>query len=410
MDGEFACPECGKTVKAPPPSGPGRQARCEFCGRLLEIPFLPRVESGSEPARKGPPRWVPWTWWGIAIVTVGLLAFGGVQLVIRGERAGRVRSIENLIAESRASEASGRIDQALHKLDQALELLPAVKGRIAEDPEALRERRRSLARREAGDALRDLEARGGSSDTLGDWLNLVARSSSDQDLAPLRREVESRFQDALRHWIDREVAAAKSEVDAGRPRSALDHGAAAVEAAVVLPPPEQTKALERIDSLIVPLIERWGVVIDFPSGEGGDDSTWGAETIKPEMIQTLEAKGYLASTHASRWDDVWARAPFRLSLTIREHREGSYLDTQNRLTRIEAQLALSLRDQEIWRTSPNARTSVPARGLSSFVSSRLALSRNRSAEVEALLRDDARRQILPKLQAALKSIPSPPSA
>lgn len=407
MDGEFTCPECGQTVKAPPPSGPGRQARCEFCGRLLEVPFLPRAETVPKGTRKSTPQWVPWTWWGIAIVAVCLLAVGAVQLILVNERAGRVRLIERLIAESEASETDGRIDQALQKLDQALALLPAVQGRIAEDPQAVRERRRSLARRDANNALRDLEQRGGSSATLGQWINLVARSDSDQDLAPLRREVESRFQHAITEWIDREEAALKSEAEAGRPRSALDHAASAVEAATQLSDADQAKALNRIDELIIPLIERRGVVIDFLSEGTADDSSWYATTMKPEMVQALEDKGYLPSTRASRWDDVWSRAPYRLSLSIQEHREGSYLDSQNRLTRVEAHLELSQRGQELWQTTPNARTSVPARGLSSFVSSRLALARNRSPEVENLLRDDARRQIVPKLQGALKSLPAP---
>jgi len=409
MDGEFACPECGKTVKAPPPSGPGRQARCEFCGRLLEVPFLPRVETGAKRGRQRSPRWVPWAWWGISILAACLIAYGGVQLIVRGERAGRIRLIERLLAESRASEAEGRTDQALHKLDKALALLPAVGGRIAESPETVRERRQALARRDAGNALEELEARGGSKATLGEWLNLVARSGSDRDLAPLRREVESRFHEAIRHWIDRETTAAESEAAANRPRSAFDHGAAVVEATAQLPPPERTAALERIDSVVVPLIERWGVAIDFPSDEGANGSSWYAATMKPEMIQALEAKGYLPSTRASRWDDAWARAPYRLRLSIVEHQGGTYLDSQNRLTRVEAQLALSLRDREIWKTSPNARTSVPARGMSSFAASRLALSRDRSPEVEALLRDDARRQIITKLQGSLKALPSPPS-
>jgi len=409
MDGEFTCPECGQKVKAPPPSGPGRQARCEFCGRLLEVPFLPRAETGPKGARKSTPRWVPWTWWGIAIAAVCLLAVGAVQLILVGERAGRVRLIERLIAESKASEANGRIDQALRKLDQALDLLPAVKGRIAENPEAVRERRRSLARRDANNALRDLEERGGSSATLGQWINLVARSDADEDLAPLRREVETRFQNAITEWLAREEAALKSEAAAGRPRSALDHGAAAVEAISQLPAPEQPKALERIDALVIPLIERRGAVIEFLSEGTADESSWCATTMKPEMIQALEDKGYLPSTSASRWDEVWARAPFRLSLATREHREGSYLSTQNRLTRVEAQLELSHRGRVLWKSTPNARTSVPARGLSSFVSSRLALSRNRSPEVEDLLRDDARHQLIPKLQGALHSLPAPPA-
>lgn len=407
MDGEFTCPECGKTIKAPPPGGPGRQARCEFCGRLLEVPFLPRVETGSKRGRKQAPRWVPWAWWGVSILAACLVAYGGVQLVVRGERAGRVRLIEGLIAESKARESEGRIDQALAKLDQALELLPAVDNRIAEDPATVRERRRSLARQDVKNALGDLQARGGSKATLGAWLTLVARSDADQDLAPLRREVENRFQEAIRHWIDREESAAKSEADAGRPRSALDHGASAVEAAVQLPSSHQAKTLERIDALIVPLIERWGAAIDFPTDESDGDSSWYKKAAKAEMVQALEAKGYLPSARASRWEDVWNRAPYRLSLAIREHQEGTYLDSQNRLTRVEAHLSLTDQGREVWKTSPSARTNVPAPGMSSFAASRLALSRGRSPEVEALLRDDARGRIIPRIQAALKSLPAP---
>lgn len=407
MEGEFTCPECGKTVKAPPPGGPGRQARCEFCGRLLEVPFLPRVEIDSKRKQKQAPRWVPWAWWGVSILAACLVAYGGVQLVIRGERAGRIRMIERLIEESKVSEADGRIDQALAKLDQALELLPAVGNRIAEDPEAVRERRRSLARQDAKNALGDLQARGGAETTLGPWLTLVARADADHDLAPLRQEVEGRFQEAIRHWLDKEETAAKAEADAGRPRSALNHGSLAVEAAVQLPKADQAKALERIDSVIVPLIEKWGAAIDFPTDEDDGRPPWYKEAAKPEMVQALEAKGYLPAARASRWDDVWSRAPFRLSLTIRESWMGTYLDSQNRLSRVEAHLSLTDHGREVWKASPNARTNVPARGMSSFAASRLALSRDRSPEVETLLRDDARRQIIPRIQAALKSLPAP---
>lgn len=405
MEGEFTCPECGKTVKAPPPGGPGRQARCEFCGRLLEVPFLPRAEIGAKRGWRRSPRWVPWAWWGVSIVAACLVAYGGVQIVVRGERAGRVRLIEGLIAESKAGEAEGRISLALAKLDQALELLPAVDYRIAEDPTAIRERRRTLALQDAKNALEDLRSRGGSKETLGPWMTLAARSGADPDLAPLRQEVESQFQAAIRSWIDREEAAAKSEADAGRPLAALERGASVVEAAAQLPVADQAKALERIDSMIVPLIERWGAAIDFPVDEGGADSGWYREEAKSEIVQALEAKGYLPASRASRWDDVWDRAPYRLSLAVQETLAATYLDSQNRLTRVEAHLTLTHQGREIWKTSPSARTNVPAPGMSSFAASRLALSSGRSPEVEALLRDDARQRIIPRIQTALRSLP-----
>ena len=42
MDGSFACPECGSDVEVRG-LAPGRQVRCGFCHRLLEVPYLPRA-------------------------------------------------------------------------------------------------------------------------------------------------------------------------------------------------------------------------------------------------------------------------------------------------------------------------------------------------------------------------------
>ena len=42
MEGSFACPECGTFVEVHG-LAPGRQVRCGFCNRLLEVPYLPRA-------------------------------------------------------------------------------------------------------------------------------------------------------------------------------------------------------------------------------------------------------------------------------------------------------------------------------------------------------------------------------
>src|SRR3954462_516084 len=62
MDEAFACPECGTNVQVQG-IAPGRQVRCGFCHRLVEVPYLPRaVDPGWRRQRFGRPWWVPWAW------------------------------------------------------------------------------------------------------------------------------------------------------------------------------------------------------------------------------------------------------------------------------------------------------------------------------------------------------------
>src|SRR5690242_2506085 len=73
MDRVFACPECGSMLEVGG-LAPGRQVRCMFCHRLLEVPFLPRAEvSGWKRPRFARPRWVPYAWGGLAVVLAAVV-------------------------------------------------------------------------------------------------------------------------------------------------------------------------------------------------------------------------------------------------------------------------------------------------------------------------------------------------
>ena len=70
MDGAFACPECGSSVEVGG-LAPGRQVRCGFCDRLLEVPFLPRAADAPWRRRRfGRPKWLNWAWAALAIVSI----------------------------------------------------------------------------------------------------------------------------------------------------------------------------------------------------------------------------------------------------------------------------------------------------------------------------------------------------
>lgn len=406
MDGEFACPECGQTVKVRR-LGPGRQVRCGFCKRLLEVPFLPRTSAGWKRASFSRPRWVAWAWIGVGFLTVALVSTAAMKVILSQERAVRKRGIDRLLASSEAHEQAGRFDLALLDLDSALGLVPSAASDYAERADALEERRRKLARRDVQDVIGKLDGR--DARALGDWLNVQARVGADADLAPIAAEARAKFQAILRRWIDADEAAARSALQSNRPAEAVAQCTAAAALVIHLPPDAKQAVLHRLGGIVVPLIERQGVVIDRTSGafvfgtEAGYDAS-----MRPVMVKAMSEKGYLPPVPDSPWRHEWSRAPYRLSLSIHERREGGYMATQNRLTTIEARIEFLHLGRIIWKSTPIARTAVPLPSLPTFLASRLALSDARLPEVEKTLYENAHAMIDGKFKIALTALPDCP--
>ena len=102
MDGLFACPECGSDVEVGG-LAPGRQVRCGFCQRLLEVPYLPHgraiVEAPTfqvtEMGCVGMGR--------AGRMLVVVVAAGAVQFLRRQYDSIQDRSINQLLASSHQS-------------------------------------------------------------------------------------------------------------------------------------------------------------------------------------------------------------------------------------------------------------------------------------------------------------------
>jgi hypothetical protein len=343
----------------------------------------------------------------VGFVTVALVSTAAMQLILSQERAARARKIDRLLAASEANEQAGRFSMALLDLDTALEYLPSAVPANADDGRTLRDRRKSLARRDVQAMIHQLDDRDASA--LGDWLNVKARVVADHDLGALEKEVRAKFLAALHRWIDRDEAAARSAVQSQRPVDAVALCTAAAGVAIHLPPDDKQAVLRRLGAIVVPLIERRGVVIDKPSGEFVLGTEAGYDkSMRPVMIKSLSDKGYLPAAPTSPWRDDWSRAPYRLSFSIHERYEGNYMATQNRLTRIEARIGFSQQGRQIWKSTPNARTTVPLPSLPNFISTRLALSDARLPVVEKTLYENAQAMIGDKFKAALGAIPDCP--
>ena len=107
MDEAFACPECGTNCPGARDRA-GRQVRCGFCQRLLEVPYLPRaVDPGWRRRRFGRPWWVPWAWSALGVAAALIVLIAAVRLLNDRERAMVARSIDRLIASSERSRSGG---------------------------------------------------------------------------------------------------------------------------------------------------------------------------------------------------------------------------------------------------------------------------------------------------------------
>ena len=122
MDGSFACPECGSSIEVDG-LAPGRQVRCGFCNRLLEVPFLPRAADPQWKRRRFTrPRWFVWTCGALAIVARGDYGNRAFRFLTRQYDSAQQRSINQLLDSSQTNEADGRLDLALIDLDTAIEM------------------------------------------------------------------------------------------------------------------------------------------------------------------------------------------------------------------------------------------------------------------------------------------------
>ena len=187
MDVAFACPECGSTVKVRG-LAPGRQVRCGFCHRLIEVPYLTRVESsGWRRRRFGRPWWVTWAWAALGVVTALTVVFAAFRVLEQHQRKAEAQSIQALVTSSERHEQQGQLGQALIDLDAAINLSMQYESVRASNVLALKSKRKDLAVRDARADLQRLRQGTGHPFRLADWLNIQARIAADTDLAALKQ-------------------------------------------------------------------------------------------------------------------------------------------------------------------------------------------------------------------------------
>lgn len=406
MDEAFACPECGTKVEVRG-LAPGRQVRCGFCQRLLEVPYMPRVESAVFRRRRfGRRWWITWAWSGIGFTAVLIVAIAASRFLHHLQREAELKSIHDLVASSQLQEGQGDLGPAIVDLDTAINLCLQSSNIKSKYLSELKAKRRELARREAQAMLEKLEHDVVHPFPLGDWLTLQARIAADPDLTPLKEVASAGLIRKLNRDLQADLATASRWFQAGRPVAAFNVCEAATRLLAHLPAAARQPVHNQFAELVGRIIARNGIHVDPIRGHllAGSMASYRA-TMIPALFQGLRAKSYVPRIDSSPWADRWSTAPYRLVVELNERLEGNYMSTDNRLTRIDAHLILSFQGREIWQTTPTSRTAVPLPNLPAYQSARVALKRDRSTELEQILYRNARGQINDKFAFALLNMP-----
>ena len=238
---------------------------------------------------------------------------------------------------------------------------------------------------------------------------MIARAEKDPDLSPLAESLQQQFRAALNRWqVDIELAAARrSEASEhvldsfaslrSRIATLVDH----------LSPDKATAVRTETAEVVVRLISHHGVTIASPQGHFVFGQQTYVKEIVPVVVKAFEAKGYLPYSDSSHWRAQWKHARYLATISVSEKLEGNYLSSANRLTRIEVHLSVALAadGSSIFQTMPTARSTVPLPKLPMYLSNRLAMTSERTEELERLLYDDARGQIDGKLGHSLANMP-----
>jgi hypothetical protein len=412
MDGSFACPECGSSVEVAG-LAPGRQVRCGFCNRLLEVPFLPRAADPRWKRRRfARPKWFLWASAALAVVAVAIVGTGAFRFVTRQYDSAQQRSINLLLESYKANEADCHLDQALIDLDSAIEVArkagPAYLARIDD----WARKRPDLARREVQTAIDRLRASDASSFRLGNWLTLIARAEKDPDLSTLADSIHQQFRAALDRQAEIELAAARRSDNSGQVLAAFASCERIATFFDHLSPEKAAALRSETEQLVVRLVSNHGVTIAPPQGHFVFGSQTYIKEIVPVVAKAFEAKGYLPYRDLSHWQAQWKHVRYLATIVVSEKLEGNYLSSTNRLTRIEVWLSVTAAadGSPIFETKPTARSTVPLPKLPMYLSNRLALSGERTEELEKLLYDDARGQIDGKLAHSLRNMRECPAS
>lgn len=409
MGGRFACPECGAEI-AVTGLTPGREVICPSCSTLVEVPYLPRVVArpkrwdfrprarragGSRRGRTSlaQRRRARWALALAAVAGVALATWGAVGLIGSQAQSDRERVLRELIAASTAAEAAHDPGAAFREITAAVTQARKIDPDGSPRLDDLLRRRDRAARAEVRARLAALD-RLGVDQRVGEAQILADRARHDPALEPLAASIAAGVEVSTRQQVAADCARGRVALRAGQGPAAF----AAAERALG----RAGRLADRADSdrwqaearvLLIATVERCGVATTAIAPAPGGDPQAGASDgfAAASWAAALAARGYLPLPAGSPWGEIWAaHAPFLATSRVVESRDDLYLQSQNRVTRIDGQFAVTRRGQPVWSTRVYAQTRTPMLDLPAYLAGKLATADRRDPEAERRFRDDAR--------------------
>jgi len=347
------------------------------------------------------------------ILTVAI-AVAGMERAARSYRIStELRELGSLTDQARASETEGRVGDALAELEAAL----AMAGEMRPPPPGLDDLRRwraDLSVRDTRARLAAVEAAGDRIKpplAVGEAMTLLALAERDEALTGLVPSIRATLEKQLERWTVADAVEARRALDAGQDARALDLCRRMYDSAQDLPTPSRKRVEAEAAGLAGEAISRSGTIIEPVRGTFtlGTPSSYSQPVLEP-LNEALRRQGFVPRPPKSPWDDLWeSRSPFRVTLEVDERQNGAYLESPNRVSRIEARMEIRRGDVVVWTDRSQGRTQVPLPKAPAYMASRLAVSARRSAEFERMLYENARDAVSERVRNALLSLPESPS-
>jgi hypothetical protein len=342
----------------------------------------------------------------VALATALIAAVGINQVVRARSRARCSQSVLERTVSAQVAEQAGRLGQALAELDGALTLARAIEPEHSERLVALGRLRDRVARRTAQaqlDSIDQVEPR----QAVGACLMLQARARTDPALVPLETPIGAALDRVRLRAAAADAAAARRSLESGRAVEALELCGALLDAADELAPKDRSRVRAETNDLAGQVIARHGVILDPVRGSYTLGSIQAYTSALNSLLENaLRARGYLPRPTSSPWLALWDRsAPYRVAVEAAELQEETYLQSPNRISRIEVQLIVSRHGRTVWLRPVQARTRVPLPRMAAYPASRLAVGDHRDPDFERLLYNDAFTMLVDQFALKLRSLP-----
>jgi hypothetical protein len=413
MAGVFACPECGQELAVEGLS-PGREILCDACSTWVEVPYLPRA--GDSRRVRRPTQRSPWNSTllkgAITFAVVAILGLIAIRIISSRAHSDQEKVLANLIASADKAEADHDYGVAIREILAALAHAQTMNLKDSARFDELKERHDRIIVREVEDRLTAVDALE-PDQAVGEAMTLAVKAGQSPALASLVEAIDAKLASLRLRQVEADHASARKAFDGGRDVEAFAAAERLHDHACELSSRSDASRFQAdARSILEGAVARKGVALPPVVGRfvAGSAEAY-TKVLDRSRAEALRAKGYLPEPRKSAWSTLWdEKAPFRATVQMIETQDDLYLQSKNRMTKVDGTFELLRGDRSIWKNRIVARTREPLPDLPALLGGHLATSDKRNPETERRLHDDAMKQFVELTGKILRGMPASDAA